>query len=257
MEDKETRLKNLENEDFYFILFEGTRMPNNPRFLNITIFNDVFYVENEVMEKEYLDLNIIFKIKKFLKSNIIKIENIDQSRKDYPKSSSHFQFKIKINGKEYFIDRLLCRNEKNSEYIQITKEILRIIGIGNKSENKLVELIDIFRQKKNGLSFKEVIDEIKISKFYCPVRISDNKKEIATIKNSNNDSLLVAFTSKDELNKWNIKSDPLVKIKIFNFNIYSDILLEDENNNFGLVINPFGVNFVLDKKMISDMKKIM
>lgn len=254
MEDKTNRLENLKNEDFYFILFEGTNMPNNPKFLNITIFNDVFYVENEVMEKEYLDESKISKVKQFLKSSISKIENIDQKREYYPKTSAHFEFKFKIDGKEYFIDRLKC--EETDAYIEITRKILNIIGICSRSDNKLIELIDVFREKKNGTSFKAVIDEIKSSKFYCPVKITNDKVEIATIKNNESDTLLVAFTSIDELDRWDFNSDSTIKNKIFNFDIYSNILLDEDDTNIGLVINPFGVNFVLDKKMIYDMKKI-
>jgi len=42
MEIKMKRLKNIDKEDFCLVFFDGTRMPNNPEYIEITMFNDVF-----------------------------------------------------------------------------------------------------------------------------------------------------------------------------------------------------------------------
>ena len=63
---KEERLKNLDNEKFYFSLIDGTLMPNAPRYTKITMFDDVFYIEDEMTSKQYIDVYFIVQIQQFL-----------------------------------------------------------------------------------------------------------------------------------------------------------------------------------------------
>ena len=48
MQGKDERLNSLEGEEFYFIFFHGSLMPNYKKYERITMFNDVYYIENEI-----------------------------------------------------------------------------------------------------------------------------------------------------------------------------------------------------------------
>lgn len=77
---------------------------------------------------------------------------------------------------------------------------------------------------------------------------------MAIIRNSKGDSLLLAFTSREEAQKWN--KNLTIKYVIRNFNQYADLLLVESNQNIGFVIDPYGANLALDKKIIRDIKNM-
>lgn len=106
MSNKKERLENLNEEDFYFIFFDGTRMPNNSKYVKITMFKDTLYVENEKVEKEnYKDMYFIIKVRKMIEDNLDKIEKMLIAKSMPIKSSSNHEFVLKINNKTYRIDR--------------------------------------------------------------------------------------------------------------------------------------------------------
>lgn len=106
MSNKKERLENLNEEDFYFIFFDGMRMPNNSKYVKITMFKDTFYVENEKVEKEnYKDMYFIIKVRKMIEDNLDKIEKMLIAKSMPIKSSSNHEFVLKINNKTYRIDR--------------------------------------------------------------------------------------------------------------------------------------------------------
>lgn len=77
MRSKKERLEKLEEEAFYLYFFNGTRMPNNPHYINITMFNDTFYVGNEKEEKEnYKDMYFIIRVKKMIEENLDNINKM-------------------------------------------------------------------------------------------------------------------------------------------------------------------------------------
>lgn len=132
MNSKEKRLNDLENEDFYFILFKGTLMPNNTKYIRITMFKDIFYVENETGGKEYIDIYFILKIKELINNNLGIIESMDKKKSgkiEYPKSSYANIFNAKMDGKTYSVDRNLCNEDEMKKYDEIIQEIFKILGI--------------------------------------------------------------------------------------------------------------------------------
>lgn len=258
MQSKEERLNNLDGEEFYFILFGGSMMPNHTKYDRITMFKDVFYVENEIESKEYIDIFFILKVKELINNNLEKIESMDKrnsEKAEYPKSSSAYVINIKIDNKVYSIDKHLLNEEEQKEYDNFTKEVYNILGIKNERTSKLPELINDWRNKKDSESFGKVIEQVKKTSFYCPVRIQgDGTKMMGIIRNSKGESLLLAFTTKEEAQKWN--KDLTTKYEIRNFNQYADMLLSDTDVNIGFVIDPFGANLTLDKKIITDIKNM-
>jgi len=258
LQGKEERLNNLEEEDFYFIFFHGSLMPNYKKYERITMFNDVYYIENEIESEEYLDTSFVIKIKKLINNNIEKIENMDKIKSEkikYPRSSSANKFHTKLNNKVYSVDRYLLNEEEKKEYDSFIKEIYGILGIKDERTSKLPELINEWRNKNDTESFARVIEQVKKTSFYCPIRIQGNgTKMMAIIRNSKGDSLLLAFTSREEAQKWN--KNLTIKYVIRNFNQYADLLLVESNQNIGFVIDPYGANLALDKKIIRDIKNM-
>ena len=132
MKTRDERMKELENEEFYFISFNGTQMPNDPQYKRIVIFKDVFYIDNEKGSKSYNDVYFISKVEEFISKNLDILENLDKSDSDkieYPKSSFTNKVHIRINGKTFTIDRNLLTDGKEiklyDEFVQKVEEILK------------------------------------------------------------------------------------------------------------------------------------
>lgn len=95
--------------------FDGTLMPNNPKYINIVMFNDTFYVENEKEEKEnYGDMYFIIQVKKLIKDNLDIIKEMRESKGQPVKSSYNHKLCIKINNEMYMVDRNIC-NQKGQK----------------------------------------------------------------------------------------------------------------------------------------------
>ncbi len=272
MKNKKERLENLNEEDFYFIFFDGTRMPNNPHYISITMFNDTFYIENEKEEKENnKDMYFINKVKKMIEDNLDNIEKMLVNKGASIKSSSNHEFNLKINNKTYRINRNECNKEGQKLFEDFTLKLYGLLYIYESSNNNnalnnitnklkkeqnenLLNEINTWKQNKNIENFKKMIEEIKGYTFYCPIKENNNRKSVAIILNSKNERLVTAFTSMIELKKW-IKEDN-INVDRIKFNNYVNILLTEDYKIDGLVIDPFGVNLVLDKKIIKDITKI-
>lgn len=130
MKNKIERLENLNEEDFYLILFDGTRMPNNPKYVKITMFGDTFFIGNEKEEKEnYKDMYFIIKVKKMIKDNLDKIEKMSVAKGMPIKSSVNNEFSLKINNKVYKINRNICNEEGRNLYDEFKSKLYEILDI--------------------------------------------------------------------------------------------------------------------------------
>ncbi len=130
MKTKNERLENLNEEDFYFMFFDGTRMPNNPKFVKITMFNDTFFVENEEKEKEnYKDMYFILKVKKLIEENLDNINKMMEDKGQPIKSSTNHEMCLKINNKTYQVDRNLCNEEGQKLFDEFKLKLYELLGI--------------------------------------------------------------------------------------------------------------------------------
>ena len=112
MKSKKERLENLEEEKYCFDFFDGTRMPNNPKFIHITMFMDTFFIEDEKEEKEnYGDMYWIMLVKNMIEENLENIEKMVDSKGVVAKSSYDSRFYLKIIGKIYKVNRNECNEE--------------------------------------------------------------------------------------------------------------------------------------------------
>lgn len=130
MKSKKERLEKLEEEEFYLNFFNGTRMPNNPHYINITMFNDTFYVGNEEEEKEnYKDMYFIIRVKKMIEENLDNINKMIEAKGEPVKSSFRHEICLKINNKTYKIDRNICNQEGQALFDEFKLKLYEILDI--------------------------------------------------------------------------------------------------------------------------------
>ena len=105
-------------------------MPNNSKYVKITMFKDTFYVENEKVEKEnYKDMYFIIKVRKMIEDNLDKIEKMLIAKSMPIKSSSNHEFVLKINNKTYRIDRNVCNEEGKKLFDDFKEKLYKILDI--------------------------------------------------------------------------------------------------------------------------------
>lgn len=130
MKNRDERMRELENEEFYLISFKGTQMPDNPQYERIVIFNDVYYLDDENGSKSYNDTYFIKKIQELVLKNLDVLEDLDKSdcdKLEYPKSSSANEIHIRLDGKTYNIDRNLLNDKEAKFYDDFVARIEEIL----------------------------------------------------------------------------------------------------------------------------------
>lgn len=111
-------------------IFDGTRMPNNPKSINITMFNDTLFIEDEKEEKEnYKDMYFIIKVKKMIEDNLECIEKMLDNKEETIKSSYNHEFALKINNKTYIINRNICNEEGQKLFDDFKMKLYEILDI--------------------------------------------------------------------------------------------------------------------------------
>ncbi len=131
-------------------------------------------------------------------------------------------------------------------------------------------VLAIKNMQENNTSFNQAqfIAEVMKAHFISPVSIfplpepSDAEgkvvlKEKTTInfniiENTANQKFFMAFTDWEELSKWH-KSENQQTL-IMTFDDYAAMVLDENGNSDGFVINPFGGNIIFSKDMIKDLK---
>lgn len=130
MKSEKERLQNLESEKFYLIIFSGTRMPINPNYINIIMFDDMFSVETEEGKVENIEnVSTVELVKELILSSIPDFEMMNNSAGAAEKSSYNHNFHIKINNECYNIDRNLLNDEAKNIYHNFETKLFDIINV--------------------------------------------------------------------------------------------------------------------------------
>ena len=132
------------------------------------------------------------------------------------------------------------------------------------NNTKLVELIAKMKEEKTVEAQNAVIAEILKSRFLCPVIIDkslpkngrveikkDTKIQFSIIKTTDEKNYLMAFTSEPEVHKW--QKEQTQQSIIYTFEDYAMIVTNNANLE-GFVIDPMGANILLNKEMIKQIK---
>ncbi|MCP1125732.1 hypothetical protein CN326_04075 [Bacillus sp. AFS018417] len=129
----------------------------------------------------------------------------------------------------------------------------------------LIRSLEKLKQEYNQTNEYQFFKDILEAKFLAPVIInpSPNTKGGKAILNENTTLTLInitdvngidylpAFTDWEELRKWNQDDD--IQTLIFTFKDYEKIILEDNRDLKGFVLNPFGQNIIFGKEQIQSV----
>lgn len=132
------------------------------------------------------------------------------------------------------------------------------------NNKELIDLIDKMKEEKTQESQNKVIGQVLKSKFLCPVVLADAPKgggkvqitkdtkiQFSIIKTTDERSFLIAFTSDEEVNKW--QKEKMQQSIVYTFEDYAKIVTENENLH-GFIIDPKGANLVFTEDMIKQIK---
>ena len=132
------------------------------------------------------------------------------------------------------------------------------------NNKELIDAIERMKQEKTIEAQNKVISEVLKAKFMCPVILEsapkgggkininkDTKIQFSIIKTTNDKNFLIAFTSEEEVHKW--QKNKTQQSIIYTFEDYS-IIAEKNDNLEGFIIDPKGCNLVFTKNMIRQIK---
>lgn len=135
------------------------------------------------------------------------------------------------------------------------------MDINNK---ELINSINVMKEEKTLEAQNKVITEVLKAKFLCPVILEsapkgggridinkDTKIQFSIIKTTDGKNYLIAFTSDEEVHKW--QTNKVQQSIIYTFEDYAMIATNNENLE-GFIIDPKGCNLVFTKEMIKEIK---
>ena len=135
------------------------------------------------------------------------------------------------------------------------------MDINNK---ELINSINVMKEEKTLEAQNKVITEVLKAKFLCPVILEsapkgggridinkDTKIQFSIIKTTDGKNYLIAFTSDEEVHKW--QTNKVQQSIIYTFEDYAVIATNNENLD-GFIIDPKGCNLVFTKEMIKEIK---
>lgn len=124
-------MKTIEDEKFYFSFINGTYMPNKRKYIKINMFDDVFYIENELQAKEYTDIYFILKTKEIIKKNIQNIQKMNETMnaKNNIRSSYQQKFVLKYDNKIYEVNRNVCNDEGKKLFDEFCIAVYKVLDI--------------------------------------------------------------------------------------------------------------------------------
>lgn len=132
----------------------------------------------------------------------------------------------------------------------------------------LVAAMAEFKQQQNKQTEQAMLDAIKEASFIAPISLRNSLDEVEPDENgqrqlqaslmavSNKDGakFFPAFTDWLEFLKW--KNDPEAETMVITFDQYCSILLKQNIDIRGIVINPAEANIVLQRNKMAEMKGI-
>ena len=128
------------------------------------------------------------------------------------------------------------------------------------NNKELIDAIEKMKEEKTMETQNKVIAEVLKAKFMCPVILQDAPKgggkininkdtkiQFSVIKTTDAKNFLIAFTSDEEVNKW--QKNKTQQSIIYTFEDYA-IISQNNDNLEGFIIDPKGCNLIFTKNMI-------
>ena len=120
----------------------------------------------------------------------------------------------------------------------------------NFPNKNLKELINNFKKDDSEENYIKLIKEMELSIFLVPMLSKKNNINGFILNEINDEKCLSIFSNIEEFEKWNKNYD----LNFFFYNINDIVkILKKEDNEYidGLIIDPYGLNIVLTKELIS------
>lgn len=121
----------------------------------------------------------------------------------------------------------------------------------NRTETGMNMLFEEIVMKAHFLSVISLSEQPERKEDGTAIIRKDTKIKIPMITNQNGGNFYPVFTDHEELAKWEQMEKP--DILVLGFDEYAALVLDNEKAG-GIVINPFGDNFILDRKMLVHLK---
>lgn len=132
------------------------------------------------------------------------------------------------------------------------------------NNTELINSINTMKEEKTLEAQNKVITEVLKARFLCPVILEsapkgggridinkDTKIQFSIIKTTDGKNYLIAFTSDEEVHKW--QTNKVQQSIIYTFEDYAMIATNNENLE-GFIIDPKGCNLVFTKEMIKEIR---
>ncbi len=130
---------------------------------------------------------------------------------------------------------------------------------------RLKELIQAYKQDKQEETWKRILSEVVMNaRFLMPARLatpgsdleqmlsgSKPRLQFIMITNDKKEAFFLAFTDEAELRKWIPEQN--LQAAVAGFDEYAALMAKDPKPA-GMVINPFGENMVLDRKLVEELR---
>ena len=132
----------------------------------------------------------------------------------------------------------------------------------------LVAAMADFKQNQNKQTEAEMLKQIQAASFIAPITLRSSLEDVEpdengqrqlqaslmAVSNKNGTKLFPAFTDWLEFLKW--KNDPEAETMIITFDQYCDIMLKQNIDISGIVINPAETSIVVQKGKMAELKGV-
>lgn len=132
----------------------------------------------------------------------------------------------------------------------------------------LVAAMADFKQSQNKQTEAEMLKQIQAASFIAPITLRSSLEDVEpdengqrqlqaslmAVSNKNGTKLFPAFTDWLEFLKW--KNDPEAETMIITFDQYCDIMLKQNIDISGIVINPAETSIVVQKGKMAELKGV-
>lgn len=134
---------------------------------------------------------------------------------------------------------------------------------------EFIEAINAMKQDNTPDNRNKMLNEMMRSRFLAPVTIdpppvanegdepvkleAGSKINFHLITNNDGQKFFMAFTDMDELHKWHNADGQ--QTAVLTFDDYAGLILNQDSNSDGYVINPFGANLVFPKDLVRSLRE--
>lgn len=122
----------------------------------------------------------------------------------------------------------------------------------------LVEAIRVLKEEDNITNVNHMIDEMLQARFLSPVQMEveggeqHGDMQFFTLQTEDGDRYLMAFTDWEEAHRW--RKSGIEQSVVLTFDDYAKLILQEESDLAGFVMNPFHENMPVPRALVKSLK---